>query len=226
MNARLSLMLLGLSALGACAHAAPDGPPVATAADRHAINVTQSDLRIDVAVTPGAVTLDAKNRDGINGFAHNYLRTGHGSLIMSTPSGSNNAEAASMLAQQTRLALVDDGVQYAAIAGSTYDASGVENPPIILTFTRFEAEAPHCAPLWEQDLAHQSDNQPWESFGCATQANLAAMVEDPHDLLEPRDQDPRDSGRRAVVMDAYRRGAVTHATRDSDEHVGVSSVAQ
>ena len=58
------------------------------------------------------------------------------------------------------------------------------------------------------------------------QANLAAMIEDPNDLLQPRDMDPRDSGRRDTVMDLYRRGQVTHATRDPDERVTISTAIQ
>jgi pilus assembly protein CpaD len=123
------------------------------------------------------------------------------------------------------MSLMDAGVSYAAVAGSTYDASDNAAAPIIVTFARFEAEAPHCTPLYEQDLAHQSDNLPWDSFGCATQANLAAMVEDPADLMQPRADDARDSNRRATVMNHYRAGEVTHATRDNDERATVSNVA-
>lgn len=66
---------------------------------------------------------------------------------------------------------------------------------------------------------------PWGSFGCAMQANLAAEVEDPSDLLEPRADAPRDSNRRGTVMQAYRAGQTTHAIRDADERSTVSNVA-
>ena len=131
-----------------------------------------------------------------------------------------------MLANETRRALVDAGVSYAAVAGSTYDASGVANAPLVLSFARFEAHAPECAPIWEQDLGHQSNNQPWASFGCATQANLAAMIEDPRDLATPRDMAARDSGRRDTVMEAYRAGQQTHATRSDAESATVSNAVQ
>jgi len=224
MNSRLPLLLLGLGALGACASVpTPEGPPVASAADRHRINVTESAERIELPVTAGDISVSAADRAQLRAFASGYLRYGHGALILSTPSGGGNSEAASMVAADARRALVDYGISYAAIAGSTYDASGAADAPIVVSFARFEAEAPECAPLWEQDLAHQSDNQAWASFGCATQANLAAMVEDPADLLHPRDEDPRDSGRRTTVMTAYRAGEVTHSERSPDERVTISN---
>jgi pilus assembly protein CpaD len=124
------------------------------------------------------------------------------------------------------MSLVNSGVSYAAVAGSSYDASGEAAAPIIVSFARYEAQAPECAPLWEQDLAHQSNNQPWESFGCATVSNIAALVEDPADLLRPRDEDPRDGARRTTVMDAYRAGEQTHAERTSDERITISNAVQ
>jgi pilus assembly protein CpaD len=227
MDTRLPFLLLGLSALGACASVpAPVGPPTPTAADAHHINVTQSAARLELPVAEGEASLSNDARAQLAAFAGGYLRYGHGALVLSTPSGAKNSDSASTVAGDARRALVDAGVSYAAVAGSTYDASGADNAPIIVSFSRFEAEAPKCTPLWEQDIGHQQNNQPWESFGCATQANLAALVEDPADLLNPRAEDPRDSGRRDTVMDHYRAGTVTHAQRDDDERVAISNAVQ
>lgn len=226
MKSRLPVLLLGLTALSACASVPPpNGPPVASAADRHRIQVTEAAERVEIPVSSGA-SLSAETRAQVRNFASGYLQYGHGALVLSTPSGGANADAASVLAQETRMSLVEAGVSYAAIAGSTYDAAGAASAPIVLTFTRYDAQAPDCAPLWEQDLAHQSNNQAWASFGCATQANLAAMIEDPADLLRPRDMDPRDSNRRATVMEAYRAGEPTGAQRSADERVSISDAVQ
>jgi len=226
MKARLPIFIVGLTALGACASVPPPppGPATATAADHHRIQVTQSSERLELPVEAGSLSPTARAQ--LRSFAGGYLRYGHGALVLSTPSGAPNSDSASLLAHETRNALVEAGISYAAVAGSTYDASANPAAPLIVSFSRFEAEAPECAPLWEQDLAHQSNNQPWASFGCATQANLAAMVEDPRDLLQPRDADPRDSGRRDTVMTAYRAGEQTHAERTADERIQISNAVQ
>jgi pilus assembly protein CpaD len=195
---------------------------LATQADRHRITVSEASERVEIPVNAGDSALSAGDRASLRTFASGYLRYGHGSLILSTPAGGSNADAAATLAQQARMSLVDAGVSYAAIAPSTYDGVGGA-APIIVSFTRFEAEAPDCRPLYEQDLAHQSNNQPWESFGCATQANLAALIEDPADLENPRDSEARDSIRRATVMEAYRDGEQTHAERTQDERITIST---
>jgi pilus assembly protein CpaD len=228
MSSRLPLALLSFSALGACATSAippTNIGPAPTRADSHVIEVTQAAARLEIDVSPQDTMLTDKARSDLHDFAAAYLRYGHGALILSTPSGGANAGAASMLAGQTRMSLVESGVSYGAVAGSTYDAGDNASAPIVVTFARFEAQAPHCRPIYEQDLAHQEDNQAWDSFGCAMQANLAAEVEDPADLLQPRPDAPRDSNRRGTVMQAYRAGTTTHAIRDPDERATVSNVA-
>lgn len=226
MQSRL-LLLAGAAALGACSTMTPTAPPDvqmgASGMDRHEITVEQASSRLDVPVAAGDLTLSDTAQAQIASFASSYMRIGHGSLILSTPSGGANADSASLIAHQTRLALTNAGVPHAAVAGSTYDASGAETAPLVLVFSRYEARGPECAPLWQQDLAHQSNNQPWDSFGCSAISNLAAMIEDPHDLLRPRDQGARDSGRRGTVMEAYRAGEPTHAERSNDERVAVSA---
>lgn len=224
MSHRLPVLLMSLSALGACAstRSAPDPRPMtSSAADAHRIEVEQTAERLEIGVPGAEAALTQKARDDIDAFAGGYLRYGHGALVLSAPAGENEP-AAQRIAQETRAALAEAGVSYAAIAASTYDAAGRADAPVILSFARFEAVAPECAPLWSQDIGHQNDNRPWESFGCATQANLAALVEDPQDLLHPRAEDPRDGERRSVMIENYRQGRHTHAERTNDERVNVS----
>lgn len=228
MKLRIPTLLLGLSALGACA-SVPEPPTgmraTSSAADVHRITVTETAARLEVPVAAGATALSPESRNDLRDFASSYLRAGHGMLILSTPVGGANTETALTMSSEARLALTNAGVSFAAIAGSSYEATG-DASPILVSFARFEAQAPECAPLWEQDLAHQSNNQPWESFGCATQANLAALIEDPRDLLGPRTEDPRDGGRRATVLEAFRAGEQTHAERSNDERISISNAVQ
>ena len=210
----------------ACATTAPEHANLTTVADKHKISVAEAAERLEVPVASDGATLQGENAAGVETFARMYARQGHGPLVVSTPTGGVNAEAATRLTQDVRLRLAGAGVPFAAMAVSSYDGAGQAAAPIVLTFSRFEATAPKCEPLWSQDLAHSPDNQPWNSFGCSAQANLAAMISDPADLLGPRQEDPRDAARRARVLEAYRQGQQTHANRSDDERVQVSNVAR
>ena len=210
----------------ACATTATPESNTATTADRHKIDVTEASERLEIPVTASDTALGVEAGAKVEAFAKLYARQGHGVLVMSAPTGSPNAEAAARVAQETRLRLASAGVPFAAMAASTYDGGEQGAAPIVLSFARFDATAPDCEPLWSQDLAHQSDNQPWNSFGCSQQANLAAMISDPADLLGPRPEDPRDAARRARVLEAYRQGQQTHANRSNDERVQVSDAVR
>jgi len=53
------------------------------------------------------------------------------------------------------------------------------------------------------------ENQPPWNFGCASQRNLAAMVDNPADLVQPRGETPVYEMRRTVVGGAYQQGKAT-----------------
>lgn len=213
--------------VGGCATQAPPDANLPTIADTHKISVTPGAERLELPVANGDTSVSGDEANSLESFARLYVRQGHGSLIMSAPVGGSNTSAAALIAQDVRLRLAASGVPFAAIASSNYQAEKPDAAaPIILTFTRFSAEGPTCEPLWSQDLAHNPDNLPWNSFGCAQEANLAAMISDPADLLGPRDEDPRDAARRARVLEAYRQGQQTHAERSQDERVQVSNAVR
>jgi pilus assembly protein CpaD len=192
--------------------------PVPTAADLHKITVTQSGVKLELPTTADAITPELMSQ--LDDFGAAYRAYGHGPLVMSTPSGAN--DGAARTAQAARMALVDKGVPYAAISGSTYDATGRAGAPILLSFTRYEAAPPPCKPVWSENLAATFTNQVSENFGCSINANLAAMVTDPADLNGPRAVDPRDATRRDAVLDKYREGQPTGASRSEDERVTIS----
>lgn len=228
-SAKLLLSAGAALSVTACMTVPPpnvDHTPSPTHADDHAIQVDETAQELEIPVETGVTALTPEARAQVTRFGGLYARVGHGPLTLSAPSGADNADAAARIANETRMRLAEAGVPYEAIIGSTYDASGEESTPIILSFTNYEATAPDCAPMWRQDMAHQQDNQAYESFGCAGQANLAALVEDPHDLIAPRDEDPRDAARRSDVLQAYRRGESTAVVRTQDERVAISNAVQ
>jgi pilus assembly protein CpaD len=216
-------LVLALSA-AACATQAPESllenPSIPTIADTHKIDVAQSGERLEIDIVSASVT--AEDEASIARFGRLYRDMGHGPLIVSTPAGAGDATNAALVAQAARLELAETGVDYASIAGSTYDASGKATAPVVLSFTRYTAEAPTCEPVWKYDLADNGNAAPPANFGCFLSANLAAMIGDPADLVDPREMTPRDGARRAAVMEKYRAGQPTGADRSSDERVAIS----
>jgi pilus assembly protein CpaD len=90
-------------------------------------------------------------------------------------------------------------------------------PTIRLSYPRIAAVAGPCG-LWPQDLgpnidnAGYNENRSYHNFGCATQRNLAAMIDNPADLEQPRPESPAYTSRRDIAFDRYRKGTATATT--------------
>ncbi len=104
-----------------------------------------------------------------------------------------------------------------AISYRIYKADKSEKvAPVRIAFNHLAAQTTPCGP-WDDQITVNPQNENYDAFGCATQQNLAAMVENPLDLLYPRAVSPADAARRAAVLDKYRKGEVTGAAKPSNE---------
>ena len=63
-------------------------------------------------------------------------------------------------------------------------------------------------------MENRFSNEASLGLGCAINANLAAQIADPRDIVGHRPTSPADSGRAAVVFDNYRKGEVTSAPQE------------
>jgi pilus assembly protein CpaD len=122
------------------------------------------------------------------------------------PSGSPNQVAAAGIAVQAENVLRGMGIDPRMISYRVYRAGSDERvAPVRLAYNHVAATTAPCGP-WP-DLATQTEfNRHYESYGCASQQNLAAMIDNPLDLLYPRGMPPADAARRADVLQKYRTG--------------------
>ena len=218
----MALLVLGLTG---CA-SAPDRPAEVAGLDpetAYPIEIQETRERLELPADAGA-DLGPGDIADLMAFALEYRQVGRGEIVMEVPVGGASDGAAALRAQAARAVLAESGVPDAAIAGGGYDASGQADAPLVFSFTRYRAEGPRCPTAWQVDYAKQSTVAPYTGFGCAMQANLAAMVVDPGDLIGPRSEDPADMGRRAKVLENYRAGIPT-ATAKADDQSGAISQA-
>ena len=87
-------------------------------------------------------------------------------------------------------------------------------PPIRLSYPKLKAEAGPCG-LWPEDLGPSIkdksyyENKEYYNFGCSYQRNMAAMVDNPSDLVQPRAETPPYTIRRTEGFEKYRKGMTT-----------------
>lgn len=226
-NWRLLGALIGLSAaLGACQQTTE----IVTATVptdyrlRHPIAIQEGNRSIVVFVGQARGGLSAPQRNDVMGLAQTWVREGTGAIIADVPVNTANARAASATYREIRSLLAAGGVPSSAITLRQYQPEDVRTLPTIkLSYPKISAVAGPCG-LWPEDLGPNiydtgyNENRPYHNFGCATQRNLAAMVDNPADLEQPRPETPAYTPRRNVAFDKYRKGlSTTTAYPESDK---------
>ncbi len=219
---RSALVLLGCLVMAGCQSQTQSQSQLLASNDyryRHPIVVTEEPETLDLPIGRDTRRLFGPIEDTIAAFGGEARQRGNGSVEILVPSGGANESAVHAVTGDIRKALQRGGVSRSRIFTRTY---AVNNPsadaPIRLSYARMQATAGDCG-SWPKSIGGQvNQNTDYENFGCATQANLAAMVDNPSDLLTPRASTPVDQARRAVVIDNYRKGQAT--TSEYTEGVG------
>jgi len=214
---RILAALAAALALSACAASAPRDLPRAAAAPET--------VRVEMPVDPRDNGLTWAQLDLIAALADEYKARGHGPLVISYPRNAANASAAIDAIAEARTQLYAHGLDWRQIAGGAYEAGGRAGAPVVFSFTRYQASAPDCPGGWE-DLTQVRGDDSWRRFGCATAANLAAMIADPRDLSAPRGFDAPDARRRQTVLENYRAGEPTQSARTGQDSGAVSDAVE
>jgi pilus assembly protein CpaD len=219
---RIAGALVGLSvALGACTHTEEVVATASVPDDyrlRHPIAIQEANRSIVIFVGHARGGLSAEQRADVIGLAQIWLHEGTGAIVADVPVGTPNARAAAESFREAQALLEAAGVPPQGITVHRYHP---DNPRLLatvrLTYPRITAVAGPCG-LWPEDIGPSIkdkgyiENKPYYNFGCANQRNMAAMVENPSDLLQPRPETPAYTARRTEGFEKYRKGTSTSTT--------------
>ncbi|TWA93590.1 CpaD family pilus assembly protein [Bradyrhizobium stylosanthis] len=209
--------LVGIAlALGGCQH-----DEIATASipddykQRHPIAIEEQNRSIVVFVGHARGGLTAAQRADVMGVASTWLREGTGAIHIDVPAGTPNARPAAESMREIQAMLSAAGVPPRGIITRPYQPEDKRFlPPIRLTYSKIAAVAGPCG-LWPEDIGPSMKNKSWfenkdyYNYGCAYQRNLAAMVDNPSDLEQPRSETPSYTTRRTAFFEKYRKGLPT-----------------
>jgi pilus assembly protein CpaD len=218
------LFALGLTGFAATGCTSPplnnDERHYYDAAQQFPISVEPQVQTLAVHVDGDLNSLARGEAERISVFAQRWRSRGHGLVNVATPAG---AEGDGALAQVKKV-LAANGVDKAAVQFTTYTAPGGDGAaPITLSYVAYAASAPECGGDWSRNLSFDPRNTMRPDFGCSTQHNFAAMVANPHDLIEPAASASADAQRKAIVIEKYQRGEATQSTRNMQYESGRSS---
>ena len=216
---RLLGALVGLSAaLGACTSTGGEVVTASVPNDyrlRHPIAIQEADRSVVIFVGHARGGLSASQRADIMGLAQTWVREGTGAIIADVPVDTPNARAAAASFREIQAVLAAGGVPSRGISLHHYHPDDPRTLATIrLSYPRIAAVAGPCG-LWPEDLGPSllnesySENKEYYNFGCAYQRNMAAMVDNPSDLVQPRSETPAYTTRRAEAFEKYRKGDST-----------------
>jgi len=182
----------------------------------HPIRVSKQMIKMHIPVRRGDYGLNAEKKMELGNFVDQYRREGEGRLILSAPAGQPNEVAAFNVLNDVRDSMKSHGIVRQMVKLSPYSPKGDPEAPIVVSYLGYKAKGPKCGPL-TRDFGGERRNLPYEQHSCATQANIAAMVANPKDLVEARDESPRSGERRDQLWDKYVKGDSTETKKSSDQ---------
>jgi pilus assembly protein CpaD len=233
---RMAGALVGLAVvLGACTHT---DEVVTTASipddyrQRHPIAIQEADRSVVIFVGHARGGLSASQRADVIGLAQIWLREGTGAINADVPVDTPNARAAADSFREIQALLAAAGVPPRGIVARRYHPEDPRQMATIrLNYPKISAVAGPCG-LWPEDLGTSIknksyfENKQYYNFGCAYQRNMAAMIDNPSDLVQPRSETPAYTTRRTEAFEKYRRGNTTATTYPEADRAKLSDTGK
>lgn len=201
------LVLTGCSAaiLAACATPPTDSlPPMQL---RNPVQVAESIERLELYTRPTGLELSARDKLAVAQFLDGYRNGGTGPLYMNQPSTAAQGLGTRQAESVIRGLMAQSGMNPTALQIGEYQSPYGAPAPVVVSYRTLQAIPQDCRQL--DDVTRTYNNQPHRQFGCFHSANLAALISDPRQLLEPYAQGTPNAQRRTVVYDKYIAGEAT-----------------
>jgi pilus assembly protein CpaD len=232
---RIAGALVGLAVvLGACTHTeeAVQASIPNDYRQRHPIAIQEADRSVVIFVGHARGGLSAPQRADVVGLAQIWLQEATGAIVADVPVDTPNARAAADSMREIHALLSAAGVPSRGITVRHYHPDDLRTMATIrLSYPKISAVAGPCG-VWPEDLGPSIknngyyENKPYYNFGCAYQRNMAAMIDNPSDLVQPRPETPAYTLRRTEGFEKYRKGSPTTTIYPEAERAKLSDTGK
>ena len=197
---------------------------------RHPISISEADRTLQVFIGVNRGSLNPTQRAEVLAFAQSWKHEATGGLLIDVPAGTANERSSAEAVREIQSIFSGAGVPPPSMMVRPYRVTERTFAPIRIAYPRVVAQAGPCG-LWPKDIGpsygrDHLENQPYWNYGCATQRNLAAMIDNPADLVQPRAETPVYTARRTTVVEKYRQGAATGAQAPSGSSGKITDLGQ
>jgi pilus assembly protein CpaD len=197
---------------------------------RHPITLKEGEQTVEIFIGRNRGGLNASQRADVLSFSRQWRDDATSGIIVDVPPGGPINRAATDSTREILSILAAAGVPRRAIYVRKYRLSGTSLASIKISYAKLMADAGPCG-QWPYDIGPAggvvyNKNKPYWNFGCANQRNLAAMVDNPADLVQPRGEQPAYTARRTVAIDKYRKGDIPSGKYEGFEKGKISDVGK
>jgi pilus assembly protein CpaD len=200
---RCLLAALACAMVAACQSQYPESKIQLDQADyraKYPIRVESNLIQANfVGTDAGKLSLDELVQ--LDQMVDDYVAHGQKPLLIVMPG--NGLQYRNLASEIERRALHHSLAKSEVLVG--VDPEAAMNDEVTVSYLVHTATSPECG-NWDEEPGNNELNTNSENFGCATQHNLALMVANPGDLVEPETFSTRDAQRTVAIIDAYRSG--------------------
>lgn len=175
------------------------------------VKVAESVERLELYARPNGLELSQRDEQAVSAFMRAYAADGSGPLYINRPEAAMQTAGVSQTNALLDRLMSHSGVNPMTAQSGTYYTRPGDPAPVILSYRTLKAVPQNCAYQGDLSLTHTNGVTP--EFGCFASANLAAMISDPRQLLEPYPTQAPNAQRRQVVYDRYIQGVSTASER-------------
>jgi len=213
----VGLAIFATLAVSGCTTYQPSYEPTVL---RNKITVTESVERLELYAGQDGLRLSARDESAVAAFLSQYASSGQGPLYVNIPSSGANSPGAQQAHSILQSHLGRMGLGGANMQTGQYKVAEGALAPIVVSYRRLTTAPINCSQ--GASLTHTSNNQAYGNFGCAQTANLAALIDNPMQLLAPYGFDNAYATRRMTIIDKYNAGEVTSADKPDTQDVSAS----
>ena len=197
---------------------------------RHPISIVEGRQTLELFVGAGRGGLTSVQQAEVVAFAQGWQRESTAGIVIDRPAGGPNDRAARDTLKEVLSILTQAGIPNHGIGIKPYRAGNNTIAALRLSYPQVAAHAGPCG-LWPDDLgpsyeAKHFENRPYHNLGCAHQRNLAAMVANPADLVQPRAEAPVYRAKRAYGAEKWRKGEGPATTYPDTQKGAISDVGK
>lgn len=188
--------------------------------ERHPIALKDGERTVEIFLGRNRGGLSPAQRADVLAFAHTWKREATGGIVIDVPKGGPTDHAAADSLREIHSIFAASAVPSHGVRVRSYVAAPFTIASIKLNYPKLVATTGPCG-KWPNDLGPADDasyieNRPYWNLGCAQQRNLASMIDNPADLVQPRGEAPAYMPRRSVALDKYRKGENPSAVYQND----------